>query len=243
MSDLIAKESPLRRLPSQLERRQRIVLDGIRLSVEMAELALGRLCGTLLDIDPKKTAGGLPGFAGPFIDAWSVIDAVNRLRSLVLMIPGTKDHPDVRGFLEATDTVRELRNDVQHLNARVDGLASQKLPAWGVISWVTLHDDTPVRARSHVLVAGSVATSSHYLENPVGQQIRSPIDLVKLNAHGRSIDLGRTLSSVAGLVELLERQLKEQFGDLPSSGSDLYAAIDVVPSDEEPDEPRGQETA
>ncbi len=197
----------------------------------MADLSFARLCRALLAITPDSSHdSSLPGFAGPFGDAWSIIDSVNRLRPLTLLVPGAKKHPAVRAFLGATEPIRALRDNVQHIQSRVDRLVSQQLPTWGVISWVTLHDRDPVLIRSHVIVAGSVSPGSHRLENPAGQRLRPPMDLVKLTAHGLTVDLGEALRSVAGLVTILENQLSRQFGNLPHAASDVYVAVDIVPA-------------
>jgi hypothetical protein len=66
---IIDEGSPFRRLPSELDRRQALFLDGIRYSVEMADLAHTRLRQTLFDIAKEQNRGAQANH-------WSLVSAV-----------------------------------------------------------------------------------------------------------------------------------------------------------------------
>jgi len=72
---IIGPDSPLRRLPTALDRKQALFLDGIRFSVEMADLAYQRLRHTLLNFESSfdRSAAYSPGVVA-MIDAWVIID-------------------------------------------------------------------------------------------------------------------------------------------------------------------------
>ena len=119
MNRIIEPGSVLRRLPSNLAPRQRALLDGIRFSAEMCELAFERLINSLIGITQERNAEGVIGFAAPFADAWTMIDAANRMRPLMKALPGA-DRADITAeFMGATATVYTLRNAVQHLHGRL----------------------------------------------------------------------------------------------------------------------------
>lgn len=83
---IISDGSPLRRLPSELDRRQALFLDGIRYSVEMADLAYTRLRQTLFNLAEQRGSGTSLDhwlFVSAVQDAWSLIDSLHRLRGLL----------------------------------------------------------------------------------------------------------------------------------------------------------------
>jgi hypothetical protein len=90
MSKLIPQNSPLVRHPQNLDPRQRLILDGMRYSVEITELAFRRLVEILTAIS-QSGKDSLPpdAFASALADVWAIVDSVNRLRTL--------DRVDTRG--------------------------------------------------------------------------------------------------------------------------------------------------
>ncbi|KJS82607.1 MAG: hypothetical protein JM58_14730 [Peptococcaceae bacterium BICA1-8] len=89
---IIGDDSPLRHLPSVLNPRQILLLDGIRYSVDMADIAYTRLFNSLtyVSINHNSKEFDFSIFSHAFLDAWSVIDSVNRMRSLLSNLTGYK---------------------------------------------------------------------------------------------------------------------------------------------------------
>ncbi len=228
MHALVSEASQLRRLPANLEPRQRALFDGVRFSVDMAELALDRLLSAL-PLTPGVDA--LAGHVAPFCDAWTLVDAVNRIRPLLRAIPKAEHSNDVQDFLASTEDVYRLRNCVQHLHGRLDKLAADNLPAWGVITWVTLKDPSKEILILHTLLAGSVFDGSLPVENPIGQPLRVPIDLVRLHAHGEVVTLTALPEILHKIVISLEKQLEKQFPVGPKTGEGLYVTMELHPGE------------
>ena len=229
MNRIIEADSALRRLPSNLAPRHRALLDGIRFSAEMCELAFERLIDSLVKISQERSADGvLGGFAAPFSDAWTMIDAVNRMRPLTERLPGANRGDVTAAFMAATARVYTLRNAVQHLHGRLDKIAADKLPTWGTITWLSAMGSPP-RFRMHVLVPGAMFQGEHALENPTGLAIRAPLDHVRLRAHGAIVTITDLPLAVRRLISFLEGQITYQFKDVPTSGSDTYIEVEVVP--------------
>src|SRR5262245_48420210 len=100
---MLADDSPLRRLPPDTEPRLVSLLDGIRYSIDMVDLSYGRLRQGLAETH-KRFEAGLPApappgaqhpiptllYAAAFSDAWTIIDAADRLRRLIPHLPKNK---------------------------------------------------------------------------------------------------------------------------------------------------------
>jgi hypothetical protein len=134
---IIEDDSPFHQLPAALNRKQTLFLDGIRYSVEMADLAHSRLQAALLQHtqNVESASEGATGehylHTAAFQDAWSIVDSLHRLRGLLSQMPGVKQNaPPLQVFRRQTDVVEDLRNGVQHLNHHIDALVAQKLPTW-----------------------------------------------------------------------------------------------------------------
>ena len=100
------------------------------------------------------------------MDAWTIIDAVHRLRALLRQIPGVsrspKNSPKLRIFMDRTEIVEELRKHVQHLDQEVHSMAARSEPILGVVRWwaITKHEGQPVVSICYV-VAGTVLSGPH----------------------------------------------------------------------------------
>jgi hypothetical protein len=223
MSELIPESSPLRRHPENLNPRHRLILDGIRYSVEITELAYHRLVKTLLAISQLSKEPLPPNsFAGVLADVWTIIDSVNRLRALIIKIPKSSEVDYVKSFLSRTEVVREMRNVVQHIHGRLEKLVKFKQPTWGTIGWVTLNESPTTSGKIHLLVPASFLEGEHRLINPSGETFRARLDLITLNAHGLSIRILDLVEEVATFISIFQEELAKQFKDIPHSGAELY---------------------
>ena len=228
---LIADDSPLRRLPPELNRKQALFFDGIRYSIEMADLAHTRLLQILHDLAVNRDnlqRGQLP-FVPAFLDAWSMVDSIHRLRGLVSQAPGIKQKSTgAQVFRTQTKVIEDLRNSVQHLNTQIHTIADQGLPVWGVLSWFFLPDSESRWGLSCALVSGTVSPAHHSLVNPLGKNIAVPIDLITLTAHGHSVCLSEVMRHVKLLTRGIEKALKEKFANSSQAGSDVLVFVEMA---------------
>jgi len=173
---LLKKESPLINLPRALPTRDVLLFDGIRYAVEMIGIAYIRLLQSLVSISEKSREGRvIDFFQEVFLDAWSAIDSLDRLRGLLKELKsrhGTvaKDplssHPlEYQQFMDATETVRELRNKIQHINNFLDHLVKIKGPVWGNLHWVHMPESETGKCYAHTLVAGALFNKTTSLLN------------------------------------------------------------------------------
>jgi len=228
---IIDDNSPFRRVPTQTSRKHMLFYDGIRYSVEMADLAHSRLRETLYEIaqSPHAPDPASHDFASAVLDAWSIVDLVHRLRGLIEQTPGIKQKsPPLLSFMKKTANIERLRNAVQHLNQQIHKIADLNIPVWGALSWVTLLDPELRSVWTCTLVAGTFFERSEPLISPLGKEFYPPVDLITLEASNCSVSLSDAMRSVEQVVRSLEDHLREQFKDLPNMGRDVLLCGQIV---------------
>jgi len=204
------------------------MLDGISISIDMATMSYGRLQNSLLALSrgvaqdqPQPPALG----ALAMMDAWMIIDAVNRLRALVEATRGLRRGPAVVSFYRSVEDVEILRNAVQHLPGQVAELEKNGRPLWGSLSWSYRE---PPTAAIHLLVPGTIApTEGLPMVNPLAEQVEIPIGLITLTAAEVTVCLSEVLQAVGRFAERLERAAAIAFAALPPDAVDQYVTLDL----------------
>jgi hypothetical protein len=225
---IIEDDSSLRRHPP-LRPKENVLVDAIRLSIEMANHAYSRLRSSAHTVSlSQKRKEVLPKhiFTPIFLDAWSIIDSVHRLRRLLQSVLLRKK-AEVRGFLAATKSITDLRNAVQHIDEEIENLADSNLPTWGALAWMFGNLPTDNRAWCFVMVPGSVREGREHLFLKPEGDIRLPVDRLTLTAHGIEVSLSAVIDSVERLTRILEDDIKKQSSDLPSNEIDLLLSLEI----------------
>ncbi len=228
---MLDQDSPLHRLPAGLRRRQKLMLDGIGISIDMATMSYARLQASLLawtqgvvQGQPQPTAGA----ALIMMDAWMIIDAVNRLRALVAATRGLKRGPAVVSFNRSVEGVETLRNAVQHLIGEVEELEKNGHPLWGSLSWNYLESPATGTGSILLLVPGTVAvTEGLPMVNPLGREVEIPIGLITLTAAEVTVCLSDVLQAVERFAERLEHVAATAFAALPADAADQFVTLDL----------------
>jgi len=110
---IIGQESVLRRIPAALARTQSLFIEGIRFSIEMADLAHSRLRETLPPLSRMENpVGESPSSVSAMLDAWSIVDSLHRLRGLLRHMPGSRDGTGFRPFGPSSTPQRGSPNSV-----------------------------------------------------------------------------------------------------------------------------------
>jgi hypothetical protein len=223
--------SPLHRLPAGLHRRQKLMLDGISISIDMATMSYARLQNSLLAYSQRAVQEPpsplvLANLA--MMDAWMIIDAVNRLRVLVEATRGLKRGPAVESFYRSVEDVETLRNAVQHLPGEVAELEKNGRPLWGTLSWVYRESPAATKIAILLLVPGTIApTEGLPMVNPLGKEVEAPIGLVTLFAKEVTVCLSDVVQAVERFAERLERAAATAFAALPADAVDEYVTLDL----------------
>lgn len=232
---LVASDSPLRSLPANLNPHQAMYLDGIRYSLDMAGIAYVRLRQGLFDIDafiPERKKDIYPML---FLDAWSMVDSLNRLRVLLGNFRGMKNTPDKRVFLDGLASFLALRNNIQHLDGTIKDVKAGE-PAWGHLSWFHVDalsaEGEIVGGRSRLLVSGQVKDFSHNLVNPLGKPIQAGVDLVTLTAFGNVVSLSSAFYQIQDFAQTFDKTVKAGFEGSDqlsgATGSDLFVTAGMA---------------
>lgn len=246
MAPIIGTESPFRRMPVDMPRRQILYLDAIRLSAEMAGAAFDRLHDLLMKITAERDAqltgsGEHPGRAQAhnavpaLLDAYSIIDAIHRFRELLRVTPGLKHNAPFELFMRQTKDIRELRHIVQHLNREVDRIAQEGWAALGTLTWLgpsTVPDGPP---SSYILQAGTFYAGqwTHgpmidtYSSLPKGEIA----DIAILTAELR-VNLSTIMNNLRSITRSLEGTLQEFAADKERFGSDVLLTFVLTPVNE-----------
>ena len=140
---IASKNSPLKNPPLELSRKQILLLDGLRYSAEMSNIAYDRLFEKLQTIAIAQSSPSTREIAETMLDAWSVVDAVHRFVDLAGSTPGLSRDSWFRLLQQRTSDALKVRDDVQHQgNAkRLKGLIEQRGQIWGYLSWAEVKDD------------------------------------------------------------------------------------------------------
>ena len=210
----ITLDSPLRRIPVQLETRQVLFLDAIRYCVEMIVGAYNRLAHTLLSL---RGVPEMPPDAYPivFLDAWSLVDVGNRLRLLIESTPGLKRTPHVTVILKALESLKELRNPIQHLNKVINDLATTSEGVWGWLTWYLVADGPDPEFEMWWMAAGSLAPAG-FGSSPqlsTGVMAAAPIDRIELHAFGVTASLTDIANAVVTFLPHFEDSARNAYRD------------------------------
>lgn len=213
----MGRDSVRRRIPVNLDPKQALFLDGIRLAVEILDVTYSRLRDTLthLALNPPL-AGKLPNvFAHTFLDAWGFVDAIDRFRMMNTQMPGMTFGDPTYGIpplLEVTQEFRNLRNVADHLAQRADFVVSRNGAAWGELTWLTgvqLHPE--VIAWHCTLRPGSLRAVPSNQTHSILSTLDWPTDSIRLSAGGYEGNLSEVRKHIAVRLKSLEDQLLREF--------------------------------
>lgn len=175
---MLSKHSILKRLPDGMNQKQLVFLDGIRHAAEITWLAHARLEETLTWlVDNQSEEGPNPdAYTAAFMDAWAMVDAIDRFRSLWKLIPGFRfdaNHANEPTFEELSRSVRNVRNVSDHLAQRAEYIAASGNPVMGLLTWVTFPCDSRDEIYTCALAPGTRKKIGWTLVNPAGMEFVS----------------------------------------------------------------------
>lgn len=214
-----------------MNRKQALYFDGIRHCAEIADFAYSRLKQTLTRIagdDGIKQPDNRHLFTSAFLDAWSLVDVIDRFRTLWTTVPAVKrpqSWPNQQTFAEIAQPIRDFRNVADHIAQRADYIVARKGTALGVLSWFTVIRTQPLEGVICTIVPGTAKDGSWDVVNPAGQEIEFPTSLIHLSAGEFTANLSEMISEMKLRVQDTERglqeALEEQAPNAGTSGADF----------------------
>lgn len=234
---MLAEQSILRRLPRELNPKQALFLDGIRHSVEIADLAYRRLRETLTHIGIVESQElDLPASSThAFLDAWAMVDAIDRFRMLWQTLPNATPAelpPGAEPLSVVAQPFRDLRNVADHLSQRADLVVAKGGAALGTLTWFTGFKLTPLTGWMCTLRPGTLRQTPTPWRDPITMTVDWPTDRICLAAGGYEANLSTILPHIALRVQILERTVfvsLEQLGKLNApAASDVLSKYPYV---------------
>ena len=223
---IVPKDSVLRTLPRNMELKQVLVFDGIRVAAEIGDRAYQRLVAKLTRIGVGESLPADLDASEVIEDAWAVVDSVQRLRKLFMNMRGLKQNsPGLQQFYRGTAEVEELRHGTQHVDQRIEQLENEKLPVWRSLTWGYRPDLSKPIIRSLLLILGPIKDGKHQTLNPAGKPFRGHLDSVTPDAFGVRADLSSVMRHVAAVVGQLQKQLQAHADPKDHYGCDVVASV------------------
>lgn len=221
---MLSDDSILRRVPAALNPKQALFIDGIRHAVEIMDLAYTRLRHTLTEIALNPPTSEEIRSASPyaFLDAWAMVDAIDRFRMLYLQMPGIRfglPQANVVSLDDATRPFRNLRNVADHIAQRADYVVANNGAALGSLSWLTGFEITPMRLWRCSLRPGTMRTVPQFRKDPIASTIEWPTDVICLSAGEHVGNLSAVRSHIELRLRHFEVQLQAEFGKNEFSSS------------------------
>ena len=149
---MLAENSPLLNLPTRLDKKQGVFLDGLAHAAQIAGFAYMRLCAGLTEQVSRHERGEKPSsFIPQFLDAWAFIDATDRFRFLWGMQPESRKipppfSPNLVG--QRLDGMCKLRNVSAHIAQKIDLIVAKNSSVLGEISWLTVTNKSPLAIKT-----------------------------------------------------------------------------------------------
>jgi hypothetical protein len=136
-----------------------------------------------------------------------MIDSVSRLQKLITKTVKQDVVPEAKAFLEATKSVRALRNSFQHAEERIRDAAPFPMPGvpplWGTLECLAPGEDR-TKARSLSITPGT-RTFRWATSAVVGSPYpAAPVDHIALTAFGVEVSLTRSHGDIVSLARALE---------------------------------------
>ncbi len=209
---LIPDDSPLRQLPSDFSREQALVFDGIRYAAEMSDVAYWRLFKFLEELSCLSSSELTNRhIATAMLDAWSIVDSVHRLRDLINEAPGVTHDTWWKLFMNRTNDIAQLRDEVQHQidNKRINALVTNAGQIWGFLSWAEVRNGEYTGIWK-MMSPGAVYSGDKWIYNgPAVPPAPLPFGRIRLNAYGKEVYLGRSVKAVHDVVAALAEVLQK----------------------------------
>lgn len=236
---MLTENSILSRLPPGLDPKQLVFLDGIRHAAEIIGLAYFRLESDLTSLVLNSKECAHPPnhtYIAAFMDAWALVDAVDRFRLLWKMLPGfpfsQEGESKQKEFEKITQPFRDLRNVTDHLAQRADYVGVSGNPVLGLLTWITYPDGAASHGYTCLLAPGTTKRSNWRLVNPAeGGYFSSPLHAgaIHLAAGDHRANLSSVIPEITLRIQVLEgiieTSLKELGIEGKQAGGDLFAAL------------------
>jgi soluble cytochrome b562 len=228
---ILKQDSIIRYLPIDLEKRQFVILDSIRFSLEMIDNSWLSLIHQIHELSQEKYAEA-KDFPKLFKEAWSIIDNTQRL----IKLHGLLKIKNQKNLMNEIAYIKDFRHTFQHLDERIDeALLNFDFPIYGILTWNYLN-----------LISGNIdifITSSGITR----EDISFPFDTSKFDRNKsldnitletvvrvkgqfirKQLDLTLLIEKLESIITSFENDLEQKFIDLDMELADWKSRKDIV---------------
>lgn len=243
---LVPVESPLRRVPIELDRKTVLFLDGIRYCFHIFDLTSIRITESHRSLSCEQASDLLANrIATAIADAWTLIDVTHRLRKLLSQAPRLKKNsPDLQVFLRSTEAVEGLRHFYQHFRTEIDRFVSVGAQIWGAFSWI--HTD-PASGENSLYIAapGTFFKGAGVPSCTIDTYQNKYVERVGLFAGAAKIDLAELSDRILQLCIWYTDWYASTIVGSDFHATDLHIAFQVraVPREEQPNQERSSSSS
>lgn len=228
---LIAHDSPLRKPPVGLDRRQQIALDGIRVAADVVDLSHRRLNQTLLNLSSIEpfTDAYHQATVATISDAWSIVDNAHRFCELLRQFPSIKQNlPQFQLLYRSAKPAEALRHFIQHARNEIDALSKAGLSIWGTLTWNLKADFDAGHRTLRSLHIGTFYEGNFAAMGKLPESVKADVDNVTLHAGSHQMVLSKVVRNIEQVVKGFERDIAQQAGQFPRHSSDMLFAMTVT---------------
>ncbi|TRX63278.1 hypothetical protein [Carboxylicivirga sp. M1479] len=230
------EDSPLYNLPVGLKRKDLLILDSIRFTIELIEENYSSLDKELKGLSYKhgnKKKNLIPTFNF----CWSIIDNIQRFIKLYKLLPTNNNHELIKELSKVTP----LRNTFQHMDERVEEcLLEYDMPFYGTVSWLINFGKDNFLHKFYALSGLYIPVKEKQLriekrDLPIDELHK--ITLQTFIRKGRKstviyekkeIDLSELYVNFKSIIHQLEVNLSEQFIKQKAQGLDWKKRRDII---------------
>jgi len=212
---IIKPNSFLRRPSTKIHPEQIIIINAIRYSVDISEMAFNRLEKNLYEFQEQSYNGNY--IALIFSDVWTIINNGAILKKIICNNFNISDNDPILGILSK---LKGLRDTNQHLEERAFQIYDypELPPVYGTISWYAKKKENDFEGILTTIYSGTIFRSINAeMENPAGKENPKIVNDTKFEGIERvgknnfvksTIYINHVIDDVKTIIQNFEMQLK-----------------------------------
>ncbi|GFD96367.1 hypothetical protein KUL156_57520 [Alteromonas sp. KUL156] len=225
---ILKSDSILRKIPSEIGKKQLLIIDGIRLTVDAIDINFQNLKSHLLNCYKTGTKQlSSEEVTKLLIISTSIIDFTDKFSKLLSQLDyyrGRNNNKRKEKLKKITD-IKEivdisrcqeiilLRNTIQHINGNIDKIVSKKDTIFGTLRWVHIlqkEDSDEHQAISGIITFGK--TENYYADfiNPysVSEGVMIGIDEIEYSLGDKKMSITWLIVLIKEVCKILEKEIK-----------------------------------
>lgn len=235
---LINNKSVIYNLPLEISRRDLLIIDSIRFSIELIELNYNNLIEELEKVMVYHSNGNSnysKNLICMFNSAWGIIDHTNRFYKLKKLLSPMKDD----FFYEGERILSKFRNTFQHLQDRIDEcLTELESPFYGSLSW-GYKPEKSTNTQKYYAITGLVIPQKEKIKIEKSEDV-IPINIItniKIETFIKddnktfikeSVNITKLINSIEKIIIEFEKDLETIFNDTKLTQRDWVSRRDII---------------